>query len=371
MTSPAGRLYAALHEVACDNDSARIRAGLAHGDYTSAATLALENERIFQRSWVCLGHAADIGESGDYAVEAILGHEVLLIRGDDGAVRAFHNVCRHRGHAVATGCGNARRLTCPYHAWTYSSDGSLFHAPHTADVAGFDRATLGLRPIRLEIVAGALFVSLDPDTPPFEDCYPGLRAEIEAWAPSPESMELVHQSPARHEANWKASVENFSECYHCGPVHKYLTDNIIDPGSYKVSGAGLVQRHIVGGRDPSMTQRLWHVWPNTAMGLYPLPGVGMVWCIRHMYPRTVASSTYHYRWYATGEQSVDAIREYAVHHATTTGAEDAAVVAGSQRGMRGDPAASNVLVCNPARGVGSEHVIAYFHDLVRTARDTP
>ena len=89
MTSPAARLYAALHKVACDNDSVRTRAGLAHGDYTSVATLALEDERIFQRSWVCLGHEADIGESGDYAVEAILGHEVLLIRGDDGAVRAF------------------------------------------------------------------------------------------------------------------------------------------------------------------------------------------------------------------------------------------------------------------------------------------
>ena len=88
MTSPAARLYSALHEVACDNDAVRMRPGLAHGDYTSAATLALEDERIFQRSWVCLGHGADIGKPGDYAVEAILDHEVLLIRGDDGAVRA-------------------------------------------------------------------------------------------------------------------------------------------------------------------------------------------------------------------------------------------------------------------------------------------
>ena len=131
--------------MACDNDAVRMRPGLAHGDYTSAATLALEDERIFQRSWVCLGHEADIGKPGDYTVEAILDHEVLIIRGDDGAVRAFHNVCRHRGHPVATGCGNARKLTCPYHAWTYASDGSLFYAPHTADVAGFDRAALGLR----------------------------------------------------------------------------------------------------------------------------------------------------------------------------------------------------------------------------------
>ena len=370
MTSTAARMYAALNEVVCDNETAILRAGLPHGAYTSDGVLEVESERIFERSWVCLGHVADIGEPGDFLVEAILGHEVLLIRGDDARVRAFHNVCRHRGHFVASGAGAARRFTCPYHAWTYANDGSLLHAPHADGVADFDRSALGLRPIRLETVAGALFVNLDPKAPPFEDCYPAVREEIEQWAPVPESVEPALQSPMRHEANWKASVENFSECYHCGPVHRFLTDNVIDADSYVVSAGGLVQRHVVGGRDAEMTQRLWHIWPNTAMGLYPVPGVGMVWCIRHMYPRAVDRSTYHYRWYAAGHQSVDAIREYAIQHAATTGAEDAAIVAGAQRGMGGDPTATNVLVCNPGHGIGSEHVITYFHDLVRTATAT-
>ena len=351
----------------CDNDAAALRPGLTHGDYTSPTRLALEGERIFRRSWVCVGHDANIPAAGDYLVEAILNHSVVAVRGDNGSINAFHNVCRHRGHTVAEGRGNARRLTCPYHAWTYDHDGSLFHAPHTNGVADVEKGQLGLRPVRLERVVGALFVNLDPDAPSFDECHPGLRAELERWAPSPDTMALAYESPVRHTANWKVSVENFSECYHCGPVHKYLTDNIIDPDSYDVSAAGLVQRHVVGGRDNSMTQRLWHIWPNTAMGLYPLPGVGMVWCIRHMYPRSVDESTYQYRWYAAPGQSTEAIREYAEHHANTTGAEDAAIVSGAQVGMRSDPDATNVLICNPSHGVGSEHVIAYFHDLVRTA----
>ena len=370
MDSSTSRLYRALHAVTADNESVCIREGLPHSAYTSPDRLATEEERIFQRSWVCLGHLADIPELGDYTVEAILDREVLIARGSDGIVRAFHNVCRHRGHAVAENCGNARRFMCPYHAWTYSLDGSLFHAPYSDDVAGLDKESFGLRPVKLETVAGALFVNLDSDAAPFDDCYPGLRAEIEAWSPDPLEMNKVFESPALHRANWKASVENFSECYHCGPVHKYLTDNIIDPTSYEVSAAGLVQRHVVGGRESGMTQRLWHVWPNTAMGLYPIPDVGLVWCVRHMYPRSVAETTYHYRWYATGAQSPKSIREYASYHAATTGAEDAAIVEGAQRGMTSGSGSTNVLICNPARGVGSEHAIAYFHDLLRVAMDT-
>jgi len=371
MSSPAHRLYDALHAIACDNQSAVLRDGLSHRDYTSDEVFALESQRIFDRSWICLGHVAELPEPGDYVVASIVNQEVLVVRGDDNIVRTFRNVCRHRGHALATGRGCTRRFTCPYHAWTYSSDGSLFHAPHTDEVNGLETETLGLAPIRLQIVGGAVFVNLDSDAPDFDQCYPGLSDELDEWAPDPTSLEVVYETPTPHEANWKASVENFSECYHCGPVHKYLTDNIIDPSSYEVAGDGLVQRHVVGGRDPSMIQRLWHIWPNSAMGWYPLPGVGMVWCIRHMYPRRTTESIYHYRWFATAGQSVDAIRDYAIHHESTTGAEDAAIVAGAQRGMNGDPNAANVLVCNPANSMGSEHVIGYFHDLVRAATATP
>ena len=368
--SPSTRLYRALDAVAADNETNTLQPGLAHGAYTSPDVLDQERDRIFRRSWVCVGHIADVAMSGDYAVEAILGSEVLIAHGDDGEIRTFHNVCRHRGHLVVEESGNTRRLTCPYHAWSYSLDGSLFHAPHTAGVDGLDPEQLGLRAIRTDIVAGAIFVNLDDDAPTFDECHPGLRTEIEMWAPQPEGLTNVFESPAVHHANWKASVENFSECYHCGPVHRYLADNVIDPASYQVSADALVQRHVVAGREGDMTQRLWHIWPNTAMGLYPIPDVGLVWCVRHMYPRSTSETTYHYRWYATVDQDADAVRAYAEHHASTTGAEDAAIVEGAQRGMSADPTATNILVCNPARGVGSEHVIRYFHDLVRTALKT-
>ena len=368
--SPSTHLYRALGAVAADNETAVLRPGLAHGSYTSAEEMRREGTQIFARSWVCVGHVADIAAPGDFTVESILDTGVLIARRDDGEVHAFHNRCRHRGHPVAEGRGSTLRFTCPYHAWTYSLDGALLRAPHTQGVDGVDLDQLGLRPIRVEIVAGAIFVNLDDEAPSFDECHPGLRAEIESWAPAGDDMTNVFESPTVHRANWKASVENFSECYHCGPVHRYLADNIIDPNSYEVTANRLVQRHVVGSRDGTMTQRLWHIWPNTAMGLYPIPDVGLVWCVRHMHPRSVDETTYHYRWYAAGDQDPDAIRAYAEHHAATTGAEDAAIVEGAQRGMAADPMVTNTLVCNPSRGVGSEHVIHYFHDLVRTAMET-
>jgi len=147
------------------------------------------------------------------------------------------------------------------------------------------------------------------------------------------------------------------------------------PGAWFVARVAdqevLVQRHVVAGRDGLMTQRLWHFWPNTAMGLYPIPDVGLVWCIRHMTPVRHDESLYHYRWFSDVGGPVDTIREYAAHHAETTGAEDAEVVAGVQRGMASLGFERARLFCTPSRGVSSEHVIKYFHDLVRTAMTAP
>jgi len=170
-------------------------------------------------------------------------------------------------------------------------------------------------------------------------------------------------------------VENFSECYHCGPVHKYLTNKVIDPSSYVLTGGGLVQRHQVSPFEGLMNNRamqtLWHFWPNTAIGLYPIPDYGMVLCIRHMVPVTHEESIYHYRWFADLGRPVEPIVEYAKHHAETTGAEDAAVAAGVQRGMRSEGFKRARLFADPEHGVSSEHVIAYFQQLVRTALECP
>ena len=364
-------MYERLLAVACNNESADHSAGLPANFYTDSGHFELEKRQIFYKSWICIGHECMAREPGNYFIGRVVDHEVFVIRNAEGQLNAFFNACRHRGHPLVSKDGAcSRRITCPYHAWSYSYDGHLINAPYSERVSTFESKAISLNRVRVDTLAGAVFVNLDSDAPPLADVFPGVEDEILSFKPNVVEQELIFDNPFPHHCNWKASVENYSECYHCGPVHGYLTGTIIDPESYKLSAQGLVQKHIVASRQDDSVQRLWHLWPNTGMGLYPIPNVGLVWCIRHMYPVTCSESIYHYRWFADVGGPANAIREYAKHHAETTGVEDAAVSGGVQRGMESLGFERAQLLLTPEHGVSSEHVIKYFHDLVRTAVST-
>ena len=364
-------MYEQLLALRCDNRTAALARGLPAAHYTDAAHFELEKRRIFHRSWICIGHECMARSPGAYFAARVADQEVLVVRNRGGRLNAFHNVCRHRGHVIASGSGECRRLVCPYHAWSYDLDGRLIKAPHMERVPDFEPGEVRLSTVRVETLAGAVFVNLDANAPALASVFAGIEDEILGHKENVVDQELVYENPLPHHCNWKASVENFSECYHCGPVHGYLAANVIDPSSYQVSAETLVQRHFVEGRNGLMTQRLWHLWPNTVMGLYPIPGVGLVWCIRHMTPLSHEESVYHHRWFSDVGGPADAIRAYAIHHAETTGAEDAEVAAGVQRGMSSLGFERARLFATPRHGVSSEHVIKHFHDLVRTAMAIP
>jgi choline monooxygenase len=112
--------------------------------YSDPDVLALERERIFAATWQCVGHGADVAEPGTYLTGFAAHIPVVVVRGKDGELRGFVNVCRHRGHIVAQGAGRRATLQCPYHAWTYGLDGCLRGAPRTRDDASFDGGALGL-----------------------------------------------------------------------------------------------------------------------------------------------------------------------------------------------------------------------------------
>ena len=360
-------MYEQLLAVDCDNEETTYGAGLSAERYTDPAHFEIEKKQIFYRSWICVGHQCMAKNVGDYFVANVVEQEILVVRDRSGALNAFFNACQHRGHSLVSANGHCDRLVCPYHAWSYDLNGKLLKAPNTERVRDLDVSRIALKTVALDTLAGAVFVNLDCSAPPLHSVFPGVEEEILSFKPDVVEQELVFDNPVVHRCNWKASVENFSECYHCGPVHGYLATNIIDPDSYQLSARNLVQRHVVQSRDSSMAQRLWHFWPNTAMGLYPIPNVGLVWCIRHMAPVRHDESSYHYRWFCDVGGAAQAIREYARHHAQTTGAEDAEVAAGVQRGMNSLGFERAQLISTPTHAVSSEHVIRYFHDLVRVA----
>lgn len=352
----------------CGSGTAVVR-GLPAKYYTDSAVFEEEKRKIFYRSWVCLGHICMAPEPGSYFVGNIVDQEILVVRGDDNKLRAFYNVCQHRGHQLAEGEGKCRNFICPYHAWKYDLSGALRGAPHANGVVQFEKSSVRLKDVRLEVFLGMIFVNLDPDAQSVRSSYGFIEEEVLKLKPNIENQKLVYDYPLEHKCNWKASVENFSECYHCGPVHKYLVANVVDPKSYQLTTNERTQRHSMSALNKTQNQDIWFLWPNTAFGLYPIPGFGETFCIRTMYAVKCDLSIYHYRWFVDAGRDPSVVIEYAKHHAQTTGAEDESVAAGVQRGMKSNGFNEAILLANPKSSHSSEHAIIQFHRWVLDALD--
>jgi Rieske 2Fe-2S family protein len=173
--------------------------------------------RIFHRHWIFAGYAFQVARPGDYFTYRIGTDSIIVVRDRAGEIRAFHNVCRHRGSILCkTEHGSNHRFVCPYHRWTYELDGAL--VLDTQREFGVDRATLSLHPVAIENAGGLLFVSLADSPPDFSAALATLRRKL-----APHAMErakIAHQVDYVVKANWKIVFENNRECYHCPPNHK-------------------------------------------------------------------------------------------------------------------------------------------------------
>jgi Rieske 2Fe-2S family protein len=181
--------------------------------YTSQDVFDLDVELIFGRQWIFAGPEAALPEPGDYAKLDFGRYSIITLRDDDGGVRAFHNVCRHRGARLLNECnGTVGNIVCPYHQWTYDTGGKLLDAE--GDHA-FDRAQYGLKPVHIHNVAGLLFVCLAKEAPTDFDKF---AAEFEPYL-LPHGIgdsKVAYQMDIVEKGNWKLTMENNRECYHCG-----------------------------------------------------------------------------------------------------------------------------------------------------------
>ncbi len=215
-------------------DAQRDGHAMAQAFYTSTAVFEADRRAIFGREWMLAGHVSEIPEPGDYVLCDILKDSVILCRDHAGDVRAFANVCRHRGSRLCIEPrGNVRRLTCPYHAWVFNLDGSLFSARMLEE--HHDRDALGLFPVAVEILEGLIYVSLADDPPEFA---PIRKALTRCLAPFDlANTRIAHRETYPVAANWKLLLENYNECYHCTPAHPefsrshvaHLSDERITP----------------------------------------------------------------------------------------------------------------------------------------------
>jgi phenylpropionate dioxygenase-like ring-hydroxylating dioxygenase large terminal subunit len=198
---------------------ARIRPGhaLPREFYCDPEIFARERQRL-QRHWHCAGHHSQVAEPGDFFTTELFGESVIIVRGADREVRALLNVCRHRGSRVCTESqGRARGgFVCPYHAWNYALDGSLRAAARMG--AGFERSAYGLRQIHARVIEGLIFISFAPEPLGLDTVRRTLAgcARIYGWA----EAQVAYRETYAVRANWKLAVENYMECYHCGPAHE-------------------------------------------------------------------------------------------------------------------------------------------------------
>jgi Rieske 2Fe-2S family protein len=265
--------------------------------YTDADVLALEQERIFNRTWQVVAHESDLPNPGSRVVGLLGSTEVVVVRTETGEIRAHVNTCRHRGTRLVAEPGEEKALRCPYHGWTYHLDGELVGAPEGRSIPCLDKAKLGLFPARVEVISGLVFANLDPGAEPLAPQLADIRPLLDRYLSGPLeqfSDYRLHKDEPKDEqaANWKVVVDNYLEGYHVPVAHPGLM-RLLDYKKYGVTTSHAYALYEAPLRDkPSdnwserMYQRLVRpmpgllpedervfryiaIYPNTVIDLYP------------------------------------------------------------------------------------------------------
>ncbi|MEO5720849.1 MAG: aromatic ring-hydroxylating dioxygenase subunit alpha [Chthoniobacterales bacterium] len=190
--------------------------------FVSPEVFAEEQTRIFGAAWVYVGHANQLGRAGDYFIVDVAGESLIITRDQKERLRAFYNVCRHRGTRLCEDAGgHVAAIQCPYHAWTYALDGRLLGAPHMEESPGFAKRDYSLSAVHLATWEGFIFVNLALAPTPLAEVFGPLTGKFAHWnLPQLRSAKRIEYDVR---ANWKLIFENYSECYHCPGVHPMLS----------------------------------------------------------------------------------------------------------------------------------------------------
>lgn len=347
--------------------------------FYSPELFALEQRDIFQRNWLYFCHGSQLPRPGDYMAGEIAGQSIYVVRGTDGELRGFFNVCRHRGHQLLKGEGNvAGLIRCPYHSWTYDLEGALRHAPRCERVLGFDKSEIALSAIRLQVVAGFVFVNLDPNAPSVADGLGDLERRLLAMVPDASSLKLACRQDFAIRANWKIVVENFLENYHSfysGPAHRQLSD-IIDQSTYRVTLDGrLIEFSGRGGTSERIPYRLGErsisprregfviqfAWPNTAFILLPGADILLVFLMNPAAPEETAEPLLYF----TKDGTVDPASRSAVDWFNEMlGPEDVELCESVQRGLHSlGYQSGRLMVDRSGSDLWSERILHHFNTL--------
>ena len=286
--------------------------------YTDEALFAREQERFYGDMWVAIAREQDVAAPGEYVMREVAGESVVVTRDEKGGLRAFYNVCRHRGTRLCSDAQGkfAGRIQCPYHAWTYGLDGQLVAAPHMDGAPDFCIQDIRLSPVGVEAWGGFVFVTLNPSPAPLADQIGALGEKFRAWDMG--GLRRAYRVTYDVKANWKLVIQNYSECLHCPIIHPalqklshYMTgDNDpptptwlggrmeLRPDIGTMSRDGKLRRPTLPGLDAEQQRHVYYyaVLPNLLLSLHPDYVMSHIlwprscdrteiWCEWHFHPR--------------------------------------------------------------------------------------
>jgi len=342
--------------------------------YRDPKFLQIEREQVFHKTWQFMCHEEKLRKPGSYFAMDVQGQSIVAMRGSDGELRAFYNVCKHRGHELLKGEGKTRFVTCPYHAWTYNLDGSLREARRSELIENFDSKDFCLTGVQVETFCHLVFVNLDPDAAPLAEQSGDLEKEVMSYAPDLADLTFGHRLTYRIKANWKSVVDNFLECYHCPVAHKDFV-SLVDMDTYKVKTHGIYSSHMAkagtsqntayGVEGATVTDHaVWFLWPNITLMRYPGRGNFMVWRFIPTGPEeTYEEFDFFFESAPPTEGEMEAIN----YIDSVLQPEDIGLVESVQRGMQTPAFKQGRYLVDPEESGMSEHGVHHFHGLILEA----
>ena len=348
--------------------------------FYDAGVFAAERERIFYKGWHAVGHVNEFSEPGSYLTQDIFDQSVIVIAGRDGEVRAFHNVCQHRGNRLLMDRRGkiSTVIRCGYHSWCYDMAGALRNAPRSERLEDFDKSQYGLKPVRLEKLGGFYFVNLDPAAAPLAETAPGAEAEMRRFLPDLDRMQLLDEVDVVVPANWKVIMDNSIEGYHfdlSGPVHKHLA-SLIDFKQYRLTahdkwwtymappkaGASAAYGEPLEG---AAWQTDWFfnigIWPNTTFYCFPFTDMVATFIMMPLEPEKSLLRFGYYR----PERPMPKVTAASIRWMNEElGPEDIQLNVTTQKGLRSFGYDQGRYLVDAERSNESEHLVHHFHSLV-------
>jgi len=334
--------------------------------YADPAVLRLEQEQIFGRSWQYAARLDQVAEPGQLTTAWAGSLPIVVARARDGVLRAFVNVCRHRGHLLCDGDTRRETIQCPYHAWTYGLDGALRNAPRSDREQGLDTSALGLVPVSVDTWGPFVFVNPDVDAPPLAEELGGLPELLAGDGIDVGALRFHARAEAdEYACNWKICAENFLECYHCAVAHPGLAKVLdVSQDAYGLAVHGRLASQFgpkknsdggsVGPGGEIACGQFHLLFPGTVVNVMPgQPNLS----IGPLVPRG-PERTYRFLDYFVGPEIDDEWLADYLALDDQVGAEDRALVENVQRGVSSGALEAGTLLPE------SEQLIAWFQSLV-------